>query len=262
MSQVMVFFGDIAPFLQENPELSPSTIQKLVNMLQNTNAHILIELAAVVDAGESFVKATYNLEGDGPLVFRCFETLSTLAASIHVGHYPNVQAIAQKLAGASAANVQQWVEYAKACIKPGLQYFLDKFSNELSGSVAAFKAARFFLPQKVVELKPDAAAVDLLRAFPFLDKPSLLTGLKSELPAYLAKAADIDPETDPLIWWKAHKVDLPCWSSAAADALLVQPSSAAAEHVFSMLKASLGPQQDTTLNDYIEISLMLQFNSR
>lgn len=164
MSQVMVFFGDIAPFLQENPELSPSTIQKLVNMLQNssTNAHILIELAAVVDAGEPFVKATYNLEDDGPLVFRCFETLSTLAASIHVGHYPNVQAIAQKFAGASAVDVQQWVEYAKACIKPGLQYFLDKFSNELSGSVAAFKAARFFLPQKVVELKPDAAAVDLL----------------------------------------------------------------------------------------------------
>ena len=47
---------------------------------------------------------------------------------------------------------QQWVEYANTCIKPGLQYFLDKFSQELSGSVAAFKAARLFLPQKVVEL--------------------------------------------------------------------------------------------------------------
>ena len=33
--------------------------------------------------------------------------------------------------------------------------------------------------------------------------------------------------------------------------LLVQPFSAAAERVFSLLKASFGPQQDTTLNDYI-----------
>ena len=86
---------------------------------------------------------------------------------------------------------QQWVEYANTCIKPGLQYFLDKFTEELSGSVAAFKAACLFLPQKVVELKPDVAAVDSLQAFPFLMKASILVNLKSELPSYLtcAKAA-------------------------------------------------------------------------
>ena len=131
---------------------------------------------------------------------------------------------------------QQWVEYANTCIKPGLQYFLDRFSEELSGSVAAFKSARLFLPQKVVELKPDVAAVDSLQAFPFLNKASILLNLKSELPSYLAKAADIDVETDPLVWWKAHSADLPHWSTAAADVLLVQPSSAAAERVFSLLR--------------------------
>ncbi len=55
----------------------------------------------MVDAGEAFVKATYNLEGDGPLVLKCFEILSTLTASIQVGHYPNVQAIAQILSAGS-----------------------------------------------------------------------------------------------------------------------------------------------------------------
>ncbi len=53
---------------------------------------------------------------------------------------------------------------------------------------------------------------------------------------------------------------LPTWSSVKADILLVQPSSAAAECVFSLLKASFGPQQDSALNDYIETSLMLQYN--
>ena len=257
----MAFFGDVAPFLQANPEMSPATNQKLLEILQNptTKAFLQVELAAVVDAGEAFVKATYNLEGDGPLVLTCFEVLSTLTAGIQVGHYPNVQAIAQALSGGSPAVFQQWVDYAKACVRPGLQYFLDKFSQDLRGSVAAFKAARLFLPQKVIELKPDAAAVDSLQAFPFF-KESVLADLKSELPSYLAKAADIDSGFDPLEWWKTYNVDLPHWSAAAADVLVVQPSSAAAERIFSLLKAYFGPQQDTTLNDCIQTSLMLQYN--
>ena len=127
MSQVMAFFGDVAPFLQANPEMSPATNQKLLQILQNltTKAFLQVELAAVVDAGEAFVKATYNLEGDGPLVLTCFEVLSTLTAGIQVGHYPNVQAIAQALSGGSPAVLQQWVDYIKACVRLGLQYFLD-----------------------------------------------------------------------------------------------------------------------------------------
>ena len=46
-------------------------------MLQNptVNAYPQIVLAAVVDAGEAFIKATYNLERHGPLVLRCCEIL-------------------------------------------------------------------------------------------------------------------------------------------------------------------------------------------
>lgn len=132
----MAFFGDVAPFLQANPEMSPATNQKLLEILQNptTKAFLQVELAAVVDAGEAFVKATYNLEGDGLLVLTCFEVLSTLTAGIQVGHYPNVQAIAQALSGGSPAVLQHWVDYAKACVRPGLQYFLDKFSQDLCSS--------------------------------------------------------------------------------------------------------------------------------
>ena len=124
---------------------------------------------------------------------------------------------------------QQLVDYAKGYVRPGLQYFLEKFSGELSGSVVAFKAARFFLPKKVVELKPDTAAVDSLQAFPFLNEAS--GNLKSKLPSYPAKAAVMNADIDPLDWWRNHSADLPYWSAAAADVLLVQPSSAAAERV-------------------------------
>ena len=50
--------------------------------------------------------------------------------------------------------------------------------------------------------------------------------------------------------------------TSASMALLVQPSSAAAERVFSLLKCSFGDHQDSSLQDYIETSLMLQFNAR
>ena len=43
---------------------------------------------------------------------------------------------------------------------------------------------------------------------------------------------------------------------------LCQPSSAAAERAFSLLKASFNEQQDSALEDYIETSLMLQYNGR
>lgn len=44
--------------------------------------------------------------------------------------------------------------------------------------------------------------------------------------------------------------------------LLLQPSSAAVERAFSLLKASFGEQQDSALQDYVEASLLLQFNKR
>lgn len=133
----------------------------------------------VVHADEAFLKATYNLEGDGPPVLKGFNVLSTLTAGIQVGCYPNVMAIVQSLSPESPAVLQQWVDYAKSYVIPSLQYFLDKFSKELRGSVPAFKAARLFLPKKVREINPDASVVDLLQAFPFFTPSVLRNGVTS-----------------------------------------------------------------------------------
>ena len=58
--------------------------------------------------------------------------------------------------------------------------------------------ARFFSPHKVVELKPTAAEIDSLKAFPFLNNEIVLRNLKSELPSYLAKADGTSAATDPI----------------------------------------------------------------
>ena len=44
--------------------------------------------------------------------------------------------------------------------------------------------------------------------------------------------------------------------------LLVKPSLAAAERVFSLLNNAFHSQQESSLEDYLELSVMLQYNYR
>ena len=69
---------------------------------------LCIELAAVIDAGESIIKTTYRLEGDGLLILQVYEEVATVKASIQTAHYPNVVAVAQEIAKGDA-NLQQYL---------------------------------------------------------------------------------------------------------------------------------------------------------
>ena len=237
-------------------------------MLSHRQKRVLLkmEVAAVVDAGRPLVQATYVLEGDGPPLVQCYEELSKVSASFSTAYYPNTKAVAQITAAESGnpAFEQTLIDYATQCIKPAIDYFEEKFDTindgELSSVVSAFKAARLFSPSKVHEIKPTTAAVDELKAFPFLiDR---LENLKLELPMYIAAAEDVSNTTDVLEWWKSNETKLPHWAEACKRAFLVQPSSAAVERVFSLLNNSFCKQQEHSMEDYIESSLMLQYNKR
>ena len=54
---------------------------------------------------------------------------------------------------------------------------------------------------------------------------------------------------------------LPHWSSLVKKLLLIQPSSASAERVFSLLTNAFGSQQESALQDYLEASVMLRYNN-
>ena len=80
----------------------------------------------------------------------------------------NTAAIANKLANQEHTE-QILTQYAFNCVKPGLDYCIAKFDGDLRPIVDTFKSARLFDPTKVSDMKPDAAAVDTLRSFKFLD---------------------------------------------------------------------------------------------
>lgn len=76
--------------------------------------------------------------------------------------------------------------------------------------------------------------------------------------------ASLKPHDRALLFWRKQQAagDLAPWIVVLRKVLLVQPSSAAAERVFSLLKQSFNHLQGAALNDYVELSLMLQYNDR
>ena len=76
-----------------------------------------------------------------------------------------------------------------------------------------------------------------------LSLDSEIAALKQELPVYQAAAQDVDPTHDPLCFWKSHERELPTWAKAARQVLLIQPSSAASEGFFLLLRNSFGERQ-------------------
>ena len=160
--QFLSTFGDVPTFL-ENEDLAPSNSSKLHEILSHPAKcrKLKMKLAVTVDAMKPFVKATYYL-GDGVLAFHAYECLSLLFSSVSNPHYPNVVSVAKDLANGSSSHEQQLVAYAKSCVQPTYAYFHRKFEHDLKTVLDAFKAARYFFPSQINEIKPIIDDIDSL----------------------------------------------------------------------------------------------------
>ena len=56
-------------------------------------------------------------------------------------------------------------------------------------------------------MQPRAVDLDSLKSFPFFSD-DVIKGLKDELPVYLSKCTDTDPDSCPLEWWKKNSGDI------------------------------------------------------
>ena len=145
LAKLMVTFNDVSTFL-ENEDISPANARKL----DTAKARKLkMELTATVDCMEPFVKATYNLEGDGFLALEVYERIHALNIAIMSKHMPNVVAMAKEQACGNSVHEKQLLDYADTCVKPAYyDYFKVKFNQDLKLAMNAFKAARFFFSIK------------------------------------------------------------------------------------------------------------------
>ena len=70
----------------QHTDIGPQTKPKLLTYFDDPQKirHAKLELAAVVDYGEPFVKATHNLECDGLVALSCYTTVQEIVAFTEV----------------------------------------------------------------------------------------------------------------------------------------------------------------------------------
>ena len=177
-------------------------------------------------------------------------------------YYPNLHAVVESIARGKNDSQLKWMRHARECIKPAIKYFEEHLKADLMDiPLKAFKAARYFSPHYVKKIKPESADLSSLLNLPFITS-SKLSELKDEFPKYYVLAAEVSSDISSLDFWKDHTASIQIWSNTAQNVLLLQPSSAAAERVFSVLNNTFASKQLRALEDYVEASVMLQYNKR
>ena len=93
--QLLEQFGDVCGFLEmaKEKKICAQIVPQLLEIMSDPQRLIdlKLELPVTVDVGNHFVKASYYLESDGPLVFSCYEKLKAVAEACQTPHFPNVR---------------------------------------------------------------------------------------------------------------------------------------------------------------------------
>ena len=145
----------------------------------------------MIDWGEVFVKATYNLERDGPLAFTCYEEVQKVIAAVRVAYTPNTEAIIRAVSAQPSTQLRLRV-YAKGCVQKALEYFHHQLESSHCLHLKQFKYS-------IHTSLPDFSHINLLRVIPAFEG-SELERLKAELLTYVAKADGISPDLNVLEW--------------------------------------------------------------
>lgn len=172
----------------------------------------------------------------------------------------------------------EW-EYAKDALKNSFDYLEKRLSDDPSvddayrlGSVyALFKTIRAFDPGFVAKGQLTPAYVDSMIDLPWL-KHADITSLQAELADYMvaAKGSTLsfdhsnlnDFTNNVLDFWRGASCKLATWAKEARRAFCITPNSAASERVFSLLQNMFESNQVSSLSDYVEGGVMLQYNGR
>jgi hypothetical protein len=195
--------------------------------------------------------------------------------------------------------VDDFLEHGKSCIKPGFDYFRDKFLSPQGPYfevMQAYRAATLFNPmdmkgKHIAELE---LLIDDLSHFNFPElSQRFLVRIKKEIPTYKAlmdrefnwsqlpgaekydkkakdrggsedtwKADEAEVSRRIWEWWVVHRAKLTYFQDAVRLVALVQASSAGVERVFSLFKYIIETCQDHALADQLQLRLFTKVNKK
>jgi hypothetical protein len=262
-------------------------IPRLVETITNPvdKAWLFLELATVAIVARPLVLATYKLEGDGPLGIIAFDELENLKTwfNIHMleltfpGLPEAISVCVNELAPISygndvfVANVAV-TAHVRTLVQGPRDYFFSRIFGMLAADVAIYRTLRFANPIKflVNHLSADVGAFqNAIHSLCHFQEEEV-AGMIGELARYEALVngyprqvlLEADEVSFGSEFWINNRLQLPHLESFARYAFTVATSSAAVERVFSILKRCFKNEQRLTLEDYVQLSCMRQFNRK
>ena len=189
--------------------------------------------------------------------------------------------------------IEGWHAHTSKGISPAFDYFDDRLEDpDRARALELFVAAELFVPQFARDLADEDAfrMIEQLRLFDKLNNQNTIDGLKKGWCAFkyhACRETRARKELDILQWHYDHRELERSSPQAACPAcrafahtgcdceeglsqyytsvkllVLLQPSSAGAERVFSVLKRYFDEQQETSLTDAIRVAIFLEVNNR
>ena len=164
--------------------------------------------------------------------------------------------------------VEEVVQTQLAKCHPLVETFTNQFYRKHDRQLLWWKFCRVFDPFHAADAPVDSLRDDLRHIFPQLE--SHLPYLQASLDVYRghaaehahAHAAEHAQHPTTLSFWMAKKDSLIGWFECFQFVSVLQPTSAAAERVFAILRTKFSSCQESTLEDYKAASVKMTFNKR
>lgn len=240
------------------------------------------ELALLVDVGIPIYNFVYNYEGDGVLTPFIYEGLVSLRNALEdivlrQISCPNLRAVLREICGGEQGRFAELLGLYCARGQPALTKFNNIFvaaGGRQHAMMQVFKRFSILRPTVLHQLTPEERILHidyLLNNVRYLASRRVELNLHQQLvmelphllaqPTTLVNGVEVDDEGKLRKWWSLYGTHSPHWKMLFNVAALLQPSSAGAERVFSMIRWMFGDRQEHALEDYKETSVRLRYNA-
>jgi len=266
---------------------------------ESNSAQLRLECAAVATLAYSLIESTYLLEGDGPTSLIAYDLVVANRQHLVAFASSDMEAWPARLRAElevvrnditcggltqdeATALLKKVV--AKAA-KPALAYFhrtifgpdaANAVKAEMHRDMLVYRTARCLSPISARLLQPTWATVNqglVATGSNLYFTDGERAGMNEEWPTYLSLTQELDIDEDDgspnhkmhraLLFWRAARITIPNIAKLARYFIIIATSSAAAERVFSVLKASNSlVQMHQALEDLTEIICQRQYNHR
>lgn len=285
VEQVVHYWPQMNSLIDDDHGCFSSTLREKMRVLLREKRWMLkLELALMYDIGRALIRLCYLQEGDGLLAPLVYDDLQNATSTftfwilkqkgilvepetriqLTQTYLPNLYAIAvEYVAAKKDKTLLQVIDDNLVKAKGVADIFSEHFGGaNYQAAMHLWKFCRLFNPNYVKTITIDALEAECKVAVCPQPLRRYRQQLIKEIAVYYGIVQALEKEVTSLQHFWRKTENLPTWKICVEFVSLLQPSSGAAERAFAVLRGSFDSQQESTLADYKETSVLIRFNDR